>query len=426
MHPEICREVNRCRLCGSLELSGVADLGSQYIASIFSRDGVPDHLAQPFPLEVVRCSSPDGCGLVQLRHSIDPQVLYDHYGYRSGTNELMRQNLSDMVVNIEEIVDLSAGDLVLDIGCNDGTLLKSYSTVDLKKVGVDPSDAVVAIEDERIEVLNDFFSADLVDRLIGDQKAKAITSIAMFYDLEDPIGFARDVASLLSEDGVWVLELSYLPSMLEANSFDTVCHEHLEYYGLRQLRWVAEATGLQIAKVELNDVNGGSVRCFFRPSGVEVAGDQAAAVAELLTREDELGLATDVPYKEFEKRCQAIRDELVGLIDRIIADSGVVYAYGASTKGNTLLQYCGLDSSKITKAADRNPDKWGTRTLGTDIPIISEEEARSDGPDYFLVLPWHFIESFVKRESEFLENGGRFLLPLPEVRILGRADVSPS
>jgi hypothetical protein len=245
----------------------------------------------------------------------------------------------------------------------------------------------------------------------------------MFYDLERPLEFARDVASLLSADGVWVIELSYLPSMLKTNSFDTICHEHLEYYALRQIEWMAERADLTVRRVEFNDVNGGSFRVFFSPRGISTRDPHARAVEAARAKEALFGLDTDRPYREFRDAAARIRSELQALLGKLKADGKKVYIYGASTKGNTLLQYCGIDHRLVGKAAERNPEKWGRRTLGTDIPIVSEEQARAERPDYFLVLPWHFFSGFVTREAAFLQRGGKFIRPLPKVEIIGAADL---
>lgn len=421
---DICKRIKRCRICGSANLREVISLGDQYIASIFASGELPDHVNQRIPLEVVRCAEAEGCGLVQLRHSVEPDIMYDHYGYRSGTNEMMRANLRGIVSQIEDIVSLQARDLVLDIGCNDGTLLKAFSVDGLDLVGIDPSDAVKAIDRSDITVINDFFNFDVFDQSFPGRRAKAVTSIAMFYDLEEPATFVRDVARLLAEDGVWVIELSYLPAMLQTNAFDTICHEHLEYYSLRPIEWLLAAEGLRVDRAEINDVNGGSIRLFIRSTSLPPSSPaNQEALAALRTEEEALALRTDRPYETFRSICYGIRDQLKGLLQKLTEEGATIYAYGASTKGNTLLQFCGIDHRLLAKAADRNPDKWGTRTIGTEIPIVSEEEARRDDPDYFLVLPWHFFQSFVAREREYLEGGGRFILPLPQVRIVDHASL---
>jgi NDP-4-keto-2,6-dideoxyhexose 3-C-methyltransferase len=422
---EICVERKTCRICGSSDLRTVVDLGAQYIASAFIAGEPPDFLRDPQPLEVVRCVSDDGCGLVQLRHSVAPRVLYHDYGYRSGTNEIMRKNLRSIVESVGALVDLQPGDTVLDIGCNDGTLLESYRAQGLDRVGIDPSTNVAEVARSKgFTVENDFFSRAAFERVRPGRKARVVTSIAMFYDLEDPTQFVADVASVLADDGIWVIELSYLPFMLERKSFDTICHEHLEYYALRQIEWMVERQGLQIQRIELNDINGGSFRLLIRNRKMgALPAEQVKELEEFRNREAAMKLATEAPYEEFRRAAQTVQKDLRDVVRSINDEGKIIYAYGASTKGNTILQYCGLDNLSIKKAADRNPDKWGRHTLGTNIPIVSEEQARQEKPDYFLVLPWHFFDGFIAREREFLDRGGKFILPLPETKIVGRDDL---
>lgn len=417
-------EITRCRLCGGGQLHTVIDLGPQYIASIFTGDDVTDHLKTRYPLEVVRCASKGGCGLVQLRHSVSRNLLYAHYGYLSGINESMRANLRDIAEKAERMARLGPGDLVVDIGCNDGTLLSSYLTDGLDRLGFEPADNVSQLAREKgLDVVPTFFASDAFRRARPDRKAKAVTSIAMFYDLEDPDAFVGSIASILDDDGVWVIELSYLPFMLANASYDTICHEHLEYYSLRQITWMLDRHSLTVHGIEFNQVNGGSFRLFIRQKetgSVPVEIQQAIRAVE--EQEERLDLASDAPYLKFRVQAEKVSRELRALLDEITVTGKTVYIYGASTKGNTILQYCGVDKTIIPKAADRNPDKWGRRTLGTDILIISEEQARRESPDYFLVLPWHFMDVFTKREEEFLTRGGKFILPLPDVRVIGRGD----
>lgn len=408
-----------CRVCRGDALEPVIDLGLHHLSGIFVDDEIPEGLDEQFPLAVVRCADPDGCGLVQLAHSIDPSVMYAHYGYRSGTNEMMRANLRDIAAKVEQRAGLQPGAAVLDIGCNDGTLLDAYETPDLRMVGIDPSDAAAEAAAKGYQVIPDFFSREAVEAASPGVRFDAITSIAMFYDLEDPVAFARGVAGLLSPEGIWVIELSYLPTMLAKGSFDTVCHEHLEYYALGPIEWVLAEAGLAVEHIEFNEVNGGSFRLFIRHAKAGV--EPSAEVEDTRRQEAKLGLRSDAPYADFREATERVRSDLTGLLERLAAEGEVVFAYGASTKGNTILQYCGIDTRLVAKAADRNPDKWGRRTLGTAIPIVSEEKAREETPGYFLVLPWHFLDGFLEREAAFLERGGKFIVPIPEVRVVDRA-----
>ena len=421
----LCVSKETCRICGSSELPTIIDLGQQCIGSLFVKGEVPSFLQQHYPLQLVRCSGKGSCGLVQLKHTISPSVLYSHYGYQSGINERMRANLLDIAIKAEQFVGLKSGDTVLDIGCNDGTLLCSYQTEGLDKLGLDPATNIVEIAKGRgLNVINDFFSFETYAKARPNVKAKVVTSIAMFYDLEDPRKFIHDVASLLANDGVWIIEQSYLPFMLERNSFDTICHEHLEYYSLKQIEWMLEREDLLVHKIEFNDINGGSFRLFIRPrqfGAVEPA--KAREINRVREKEKAIGLETDAPYMAFREASLQVCQDLRNLLIELKESGKSVYIYGASTKGNTILQFCDIDQNLVAKAADRNPDKWGRFTLGTNIPIISEEQARAEKPDYFLVLPWHFFEVFKKREVAFLKRGGQFILPLPNVQIIGQDDL---
>lgn len=415
---------NTCRICGSKALTPVVSLGDQFLSGAFAKpDGAPP-VSRRVPLDLVRCDpslDENACGLVQMRHSVPPKVLYQSYWYRSGVNQTMRDNLADIAHLAEQTAKLQSGELVVDIGCNDGTLLKSYQTQGIKRLGIDPSNVVAHARAAGLEVVNDFFSAAALRSVYPDKKAKVITSIAMFYDLENPHFFVQDIKDSLQEDGVWVLELSYLPSMLSANSFDTICHEHLEYYALAPMERLFAEHGLEVIDVHLNDINGGSFRIVVGHAGKTKPGPEAQSrVQSLRLKEFELGLDTDVPYAQFRRNIKKIRTDLMSFLRKAKAQKKLVHGYGASTKGNTTLQFCGVTPSLVPAIADRNPDKWGSSTIGTNIPIISEDDSRRQKPDYYLVLPWHFINEFKRREKEFLERGGKFLMPMPEVRLVGK------
>jgi len=308
--------------------------------------------------------------------------------------------------------------VVLDIGCNDGTLLDSYPT-DFLKYGIDPSDVAQAVSADIKLVWDIFPSAELTAVLAG-QKCDIVTSIAMFYDLEDPISFARAVKSLLAPDGIWVLEMSYMPTMLKMNSYDTICHEHLEYYSLAVLERILLGAGMKVFNVSLNSINGGSIRCFAtHETNYRFRGDDYLQRLRMMRREEfDLELDTDKPYRNFQNRINAHRDELSGLLNKLKQEGKQIHVYGASTKGNTILQWAGIGNHIISVAAERNPDKCGARTLGTDILIVSEEESRAMRPDYYLVLPWHFKEEFLQREADAARRGIKFIFPLPNIEIV--------
>lgn len=413
-----------CRICGSKALTPVLSLGDQYIAGSFaSPDGRPP-VSRRIPLDLVRCDPAHdqaACGLVQLRHSVPPRILYRAYFYRSGINQSMRDHLAGIANFGESLIHLEAGDLVLDIGCNDGTLLKSYQTKGLKRLGIDPSNMVEHARAAGLQVVNDFFSAASLRSAYPYEKPKVITSIAMFYDLENPHAFVSDIQACLHEEGVWILELSYLPLMLKMNSFDTVCHEHLEYYSLAPMERLLAEHDLEVVDVTLNDCNGGSFRIAVGHKGrLKPSADANERVQQLRLEEFELALDTDAPYAAFRKNIETIRKDMRAFLLKAKRQKKLVHGYGASTKGNTTLQYIGITPDLVPAVADRNPIKYGSFTIGTNIPIISEEESRKQKPDYYLVLPWHFMDEFKRREAAFLNRGGKFLLPMPTVHLVGK------
>jgi hypothetical protein len=396
------------------------DLGVQALSGRFPSQSEPN--PPRAPLKLVKCDnsrSPNWCGLLQLKHTVPPEEMYSHsYGYRSGVNQTMRTHLKGIVQRVEEIADLKSGDVVLDIGSNDATLLKCYETKGLKKIGIDPTgEQFSEYYADDTELVSDYFTASSYLSASPDRKAKVITSIAMFYDLETPLKFVEDIRQSLDPEGIWVFEQSYMPTMLKLNSFDTICHEHLEYYALKQIDWMLKKNELRIFDVEFNDINGGSFRVYSCHSKSAIRSNEKA-VESALHSEEKSGLDSTLPYRAFKERVLHVRDELYRLLSAEKAKGKSIYIYGASTKGNVLLQFCNIDSTLITAAADRNPEKWGRQTPATEIPIISEEEARKAKPDYFLVLPWHFRREFIQRERAFLSRGGRFIFPLPDIEIV--------
>jgi SAM-dependent methyltransferase len=417
-----------CRACGSPALTPVTDLGEQYLQGSFVKPGKPMPPSRRIPLTVVRCDptrDEHACGLLQLLHSTPPRVLYAAYWYRSGTNNTMRMHLAEIAREAEELVQRPQA-RVLDIGSNDGTLLRAYPST-YRRVGIDPSDIGQETADDDLTIVQDLFPSAELLRRAGDEPFDIITSIAMFYDVEDPVAFVTEVKKLLADTGIWVFEVAYMPRMLEQNAYDTICHEHLEYYSLGALEFILERAGMRMVSASLNDINGGSIRCIATHHGNVVASTPSGArqLNELRQREFELELDTDRPYRAFQDRIDAHREELRALL-RVIKRSGQrIHVYGASTKGNVLLQWCGIDNSIIECAADRNEEKHGARTLGTDIPIVSEAESRALMPDYYLVLPWHFREEFLERERETLERGVKMIFPLPTIEVVSSESSLP-
>lgn len=396
-------------------------MGEQYLVAYTPKEGDPEPVVEKFPLELIRCdtqSNPKGCGLVQLRHSVPPSKIYERYFYKSGVNKMMTENLKEIVEQAKKMVRLEPNDIVIDIGCNDGTLLKNYQNLNVRAVGFDPAKNMAQFSRKTgAKIIVDFFNEKSFRENFSDEKTKIISSIAMFYDLEDPKIFVSNIAKILAEDGVWILELSYLPSMLSQNTFDTIVHEHLEYYHFGAIEYMLEKFGLKVIDIFLNDVNGGSMRVFIKNKSQPISDNAKNRISKIKESEEKLQLRTDKPYVEFLKKCEQERDKLMTFLKTESNKGKKIFAYGASTKGNTLLQYYGIDNNLIEFVADRNPDKWGRTTIGTNLKIISEEEARKQNPDYFLVLPWHFISEFVEREQDFLKKGGKFIVPLPHFKI---------
>lgn len=393
-----------CRLCGSDQLRDIFSLGDQYINDFVPQERIGKGLKAP--LDLVMC---DRCSLLQLRHTAPQELLYArYYWYRSGVTDTMRRALRDITQEIESMVALKPGDVVLDIGANDGTMLSTYTAPGIKRVGCEPANNLVdALRKNTEYVMHDFWDHDRYMALAkqwGFGKAKVITAIGMFYDLEDPNKFIKDAQRALADDGVFVAQLMCLAPMIEKNDLGNICHEHLEYYSLDSLKYLFERNGLEMFKIEENSVNGGSYRIFarhYKGTGI--------SFSEKYTREDILA---------FAKRLESNRKQCVDFIKQEVAKGKKVYVYGASTKGNVILQYYGLDHRLITAAAERSPEKWGKYTIGSWIPIVSEEEARQAQPDYFLVLPWAFFDEFYKREEVWRVRGGKFIVPLPEFRVV--------
>jgi SAM-dependent methyltransferase len=399
----------------------VIDLGEQFLQGSFVRPGRPSPSLRRLPTALVRCDpqrDEDACGLLQMEFTVPPEILYSSYWYRSGTNATMREHLREIVAEAILLRGSEAPASVLDIGCNDGTLLELYP-YDYQRFGIDPCDIAREIK-APIRVMKDFFPSRALEALLGGRRFDIITSIAMFYDLEDPLDFCRAAKSLLAPAGLWILEVAYMPAMLANTSYDTICHEHIEYYSLAVIEEILKRSGLKLALVSRNDTNGGSLRC------AVVHGDNPtydrpelqSSISALRRLEFDLELDTDRPYRAFQNRVEIHRQELKELLERLKAEGKSIHIYGASTKGNTILQWCGIDARLVDCAADRNPEKHGCSTLGTRIPIVSEEESRAAKPDYYLVLPWHFKREFLERERKMLESGVGLIFPLPRIEIV--------
>lgn len=403
------KKVEKCRICGNKHLERVLDLGEQMLTGVFPRE--KGAKVTTGPLRLVKCVGGDKtCGLLQMEHSYDLGEMYgENYGYRSGLNASMVAHLHNKVKKILGQVELHEGDLVIDIGSNDSTTLQAYPTSGPILVGIDPTGVKFRnYYPPRIQLIPDFFASSLVKERFLGKKAKVITSFSMFYDLESPMAFMREIHDVLADDGIWVFEQSYMPTMLDMNSYDTVCHEHLEYYALRQIKWMADRVGFKILDVEFNDVNGGSFSVTVSKAGGDIG--TTPSVQKILDEEREKGLDTLAPYEAFAERVAKTKRDLLQFIDGAHAEGKTVAALGASTKGNVLLQYCGLTKKEITFVGEVNAEKFGRYTPGTWIPIIPEEELLAKNPDYLIVLPWHF-RKFFEKNTVFTKR--KLVFPLP-------------
>lgn len=396
------------------------NLGPLYLSDFLQPDESPR--CEPVELELVWDET---INAARLKTPAPSEFMYGRYWYRSGINQTMRDELKGIVNSITSIKKLSTGDVWLDIACNDGTLL-GYVPDGCVTVGIDPVDDTFKIEAEKTgaTIVQDYFSKEVYP---FDVKASVVTCIAMFYDLDDPRPFLKDVHHIMKDDGVFVLQMSYTPLMLDQTAFDNICHEHIYYYSLESINLLLRECGFKVMDCQLNDINGGSFRIY----AMKREGDETAFGTQpyrdvcrfrcesVLAHELISNVNTPQRWAEFFQQIESLKEETYQFIRQAKARGETVWGYGASTKGNTLLQYFGLDHTLIDAIAERSPYKFGLRTVGTNIPIVSEEEMRAAKPDYLLVLPWHFISEFVQRETDFLANGGKFIVPCPKFKVIG-------
>lgn len=399
------------------------ELGNHYVSNFIKPD--IDYKAEKYSLDLYLDTT---LGAVRLNGSDLPpaSAMWGQYWYRSGINLSMTKELQNIVNEITGRVKLKDGDTWLDIACNDGTLLKSIPD-NIKKVGIDPADDTYFNESTKVAtVVQDYFSHDAWVRSGNEGvKAKVITCIAMFYDLDNPHPFIDDLSKVLDDDGLLVLQMSYTPLMLKQLAFDNICHEHVYYYDLTSIKNLFNTHGFRVVDCSLNDTNGGSFRIYLQKNVAKISSFATAPSRDvcdarvqsiLLYEKHVCDIRNSQTWIHFNNRLQKLKSDVVNFVDTALAQGKTVYGYGASTKGNTLLQYFGLDSTKITAIAERSHYKFGLKTVGTNIPIISEDEMRQQNPDYLLVLPWHFIDEFERREQDYLSKGGALIVPCPEFK----------
>jgi NDP-4-keto-2,6-dideoxyhexose 3-C-methyltransferase len=417
------KEIKACRVCKKTNLTNVLSLGDLYVSDFSDQQNSDDGIKAP--LDLVLCNHENGgCGLLQLKHTVSNESMYRNYWYRSGINKTMRDELGSIASKAKLMTNLKSGDYVIDIGANDGTLLRSYDVEGLNTVGFEPA---LNLEQYGIQgttkIIVDFFNFSQWNKNFSNKKAKVITAIGMFYDLDDPNSFVSDVEKCLDDDGLFIIQMMYLPSFLKRNSFDGICHEHLEYYSLFSLSNLLDRHNLEVCDVELKEhINEGSV-CFYirkknSESSIKLSSGASDRVLDMISDEKKQGLEGLQTYKEFEKRIIKEKDKTLDFLKQEISKGKKIHGYAASTKGNTTLQFYKIDTQLIEAIADRNPDKHGKFTMGSEIPVISEEESRGLKPDYYFVLAWHFLPEFIKRESDFLKDGGKFVVSMPVFAVI--------
>lgn len=395
-----------CRLCEG-DLKEILSLGDIHLSTFVDTNDSPP---PKIPIDLMQCIL---CDCMQLRHTVDSDIMYDDYWYQSGLNQSMRDALKDVVDKAQQYVTIEEANIVVDIGANDGTLLENYDT-DVWTVGFEPNKLAQLGEHKCDLMINDYFSAKLYNQYQGD-RAHIITAIAMFYDLENPHTFVDDLREVLHKDGVCVIQMMDLLSMLQYTDFTNLCHEHLIYYSLKTFTDLMTQHGLEVFHVEYNGVNGGSLRAYIQHPGTRPINN---SVSKALTAEQEYFDTIGDVAEYFRRNIEVVKDAIVNFIHELNRRNLSVAVLGASTKGNTLLQYFGLNETHIVHAAEINKDKFGKRTVGTNIPIISQTESLEYQPSYYLILPWGFIDNFVDKFNHYLVKGGTFIVPLPYPRTI--------
>ena len=402
-------KIKICRSCKSKKLSKVFSLGKQTLTGIFP----PSKNAKITKgnLSLILCNQ---CKLLQLENNFNPNEMYgENYGYMSSLNKSMMTHLKLKALNFQKKYKLKSGQNILDIGSNDGTFL-SYFNKNFNLFGCDPTIKKFSRYYRKdIKQMPNFFTGDL----FKDKKFNLITSISMFYDLPDPSKFAKEINSILDKNGVWHIELSYMPMMLKNISYDTICHEHLEYYSLKSLKYLLDKAGLKIISLAFNQINGGSIE-------LDVAKKKSKfkeikqLISWVLESEKRNKYNEISRQKDFFKQCINHKFLLKKLLITLKKQNKKVYGYGASTKGNVILQFSKIDSKLIKYIGEVNKFKFNKYTPGSKIKIVSEKQLKKFKPDYLLVLPWHFKDHILKREHQYLKNGGKFIFPLPDIEII--------
>ncbi len=406
--------INSCRSCKSTKLVNLFNLGNQSFTGIFLKKNKKIPKGK---LTLMMCKS---CSLVQLRDNFDLKVMYgSSYGYRTGLNASMVRHIQNKADFLKKISKVKKKELIIDIGSNDGTMLNYlFKKKNSNLVGIDPTiNKFKKFYNKNIKKIPNFFDKKLIDKYLKKEKAKIISSISMFYDLPNPLKFAEDVYSSLDNQGVWHLEQSYAGSMLKQNSYDTICHEHLEYYSLRSIKYIFDRVKFKIIDISFNDINGGSFAITVAKKNSNHK-EIKRKIKKILDFEKNNNINSPKKYKQFFESINLEKKKLIHSLKKLKSKNKKVIGYGASTKGNVILQFCNINSDLLKQICDVNIEKDGTFTPGTNIPIIKEKKAKKENPDYFFVLPWHFKKFILKKEKKNIKKGIRFIFPLPKFHIV--------
>jgi len=400
------KKINKCRLCSNLKLERIHNFGNHYVSNFVTKNNINKGIKAP--LNLVYCNN---CKLLQLEHSAPQEIMYKKfYWYRSGVTDTMKTALKDIFLKVKKISNLKKGDTILDIGANDGTLLKYFKDDGFTTIGCEPAKNLTKeLKKNCNYTITNFWDFKYLNSILNKyklKKPKIITAIGMFYDLENPSKFISDAAKSLDDDGIFIAQLMCLNSMIKENDLGNVCHEHLEFYSFRSLKFLFEKNGFKIIRIEENEINGGSYRIFCKKN-----------VKKSILYKEKTSLAD---IKKFIKKVEENKKKCLSFIKKCNDNGEKVFLYGASTKGNTLLQYYGIDSKMISFASERSPEKLGKYTIGSGLKIISEDAARKLNPKYFFVMPYAFIREFIIREKKWLNKGGKFILPYPNFKILNK------
>ena len=405
--------VKKCRCCGKKKLKNFFNFGSMCLSTQFPPKNTKK--ISKIPMNVKICKN---CKLVQLQHNYDLKKLYNKdYGYKSGVNQTMNQHLEAITNEIENIVKFEKKDVVLDIASNDGTLLKKYKNKKITRFGIDPTIRKFRSNYPKNYLKYSGFFNKKIYKKIAKTKAKAITSIAVFYDIPNPNKFVNDISKILDFNGVWVLEQSYFPKLFLNNAYDSMCHEHLTYFTYYQINLILKKHNLRVFDIKLNEMNGGSIR-FFIAHINSIYKKKNKSIYSILKIEKKYFFNLEKNLIKFKKNINNSKKQLKQFIKKKIKQKKKIHLYGASTKGNIILQFCDIQQNQIEFAADRNYEKWGRETPGSKIPIISEKKSRLKNPDYYLVMPWHFKKEILQREKNFIKKGGKLIFPLPKLHIV--------